>query len=70
MKDWITGQNSDGFGESLEQIPIKVEEGELYVSFWNRYRYYLYTDQEFDRISPCGETQTKPEEHGAIDLKL
>lgn len=35
MKDWICGQNSDGFGEGFEQNPIRTEDGDLYVSFWN-----------------------------------
>ncbi len=43
------GQNSDGFGESFEQRPIPVEDGELYVSFWNSSdAYFLFTEEEFD----------------------
>lgn len=34
LKDWITGQNSDGFGEGFEQRPIRTEDGDLYVSLW------------------------------------
>lgn len=33
--DWITGQLSDGWGEGMEQREIKVDSGELYVSFWD-----------------------------------
>lgn len=33
MKEWITGQNSDGWGEHFEQQPIDTEDGDLYVSF-------------------------------------
>ena len=35
MKEWITGQNSDGWGEHFEQQPIDTEDGDLYVSFWH-----------------------------------
>lgn len=35
LTDWISGQNSDGYGEYFEQQPIDTEDGDLYVSFWN-----------------------------------
>lgn len=34
LKDWIVGQNSDGFGEGLEQRAIHTDEGNLFVSLW------------------------------------
>ncbi|HCS73417.1 MAG TPA: hypothetical protein DIW17_06035, partial [Clostridiales bacterium] len=33
LLDFVTGQNSDGYGEGLEQRPIKTPDGEIYVSF-------------------------------------
>ena len=33
--EWLTGQNSDGFGEGLEQREFEVDDGEGYISFWN-----------------------------------
>ena len=49
LTDWITGQNSDGYGEHFEQRPIQTEDGELYVSFWNcRSNYSIMTHDELD----------------------
>ena len=49
LKDWICGQNSDGFGEHFEQLPIDTEEGDLYLSFWNGSRdYSIMTHDELD----------------------
>ena len=51
LKDEITGQNSDGFGESLEQQGIKVDDGELYVSFWqHRKDYFLCNERELMKM--------------------
>ena len=48
LKDYISGQNSDGFGEGLEQRGIRVGGGELYVSFWHSHDDYgIYTQEEF-----------------------
>lgn len=49
LKDTLIGQNSDGFGESFEQRPVTVDDGDLYISFWNSGNdYFLYTDSEMD----------------------
>lgn len=49
LKEWITGQNSDGLGEGFEQRAIEVEEGDLYVSFWNSGNgYFVYSREEMD----------------------
>lgn len=49
LKDWICGQNSDGFGEHFEQLPIDTEEGDLYLSFWNYSKdYSIMTHDELD----------------------
>ena len=37
---WITGQNADGWGEHFEQQPIEIEDGKLFVSFWNSGDHY------------------------------
>lgn len=47
--DWLEGQCSDGYGEGLEQRPIRTEDGDLYVSFWNGGDdYFLLGSDDFD----------------------
>ena len=48
LKDAITGQNSDGFGEGFEQQGIKTEDGEIHVSLWNHEEYFLKSSEEMD----------------------
>ena len=48
LKDTITGQNSDGFGEGFEQHPIRVGSEDIYVSFWDYDDYFLKTSAEMD----------------------
>lgn len=43
---YITGQFSDGYGESLEQHPMTLDEDEVYISFWNSDDYYLKPESE------------------------
>lgn len=59
LKEWITGQNSDGFGEGFEQHPLAIEEGDLYISFWNSGKdYFVYDKNEMDEyISQQSEQQ-------------
>ena len=62
MKEWISGQNSDGLGEGFEQRPIETEEGNLYVHFWNSGSdYRITTDDEIEQeLHPeCFETPLK-----------
>ncbi len=49
LRNAVRGQNSDGLGEGFEQRPIQIDEGELYVSFWNSGDdYFLLTESEFE----------------------
>lgn len=46
LKEWISGQNSDGWGGHFEQIPIDTEDGVLFVSFWNSKDGYSIMDHD------------------------
>ena len=48
VRDWVNGQNSDGFGEGLEQRPIETEDGDLYVSMWGADNYFIYDENEMN----------------------
>ena len=49
LREWITGQCSDGLGEGFEQQPIDTMDGELFVSFWNSGEdYTMMTEDEFE----------------------
>jgi len=56
IKDGITGQNSDGFGEGFEQREIPTDDGDMYVSFWHPGDdYFIYTQEEMDEYINQGE---------------
>lgn len=49
VKDYICGQNSDGLGEGFEQQSIRVDDEEIYISFWHRGNdYWIYDEDEFN----------------------
>lgn len=52
LRDAIIGQNSDGLGEGFEQREIRIDEGDLYVSYWHSGDdYFLYTENEMNNLT-------------------
>ena len=49
VREWVSGQNSDGVGEGFEQRPIETEDGDLYISMWNSGDdYFVYDEDEMN----------------------
>jgi hypothetical protein len=48
LKDYLSGQYADGFGEGFEQRGIRTDVGELYVSLWDSGdEYFIDTAKQF-----------------------
>lgn len=51
LKNYLIGQYSDGFGENMEQRPVKTDIGKLYVSLWQSSGdFCIQTEQEMSTV--------------------
>lgn len=46
LKEEISNQAADGLGKGVEQRPIKIEEGDIYISLWNSGKSWSILTQE------------------------
>lgn len=55
LKDYASGQYSDGWGEGAEQRPRQTSNGELYFHFWQSKGFYIRTAEEmgFRPLAPA-----------------
>ena len=61
LKDFLSSQMSDGFGEGFEQRGISCEFGEIFVSFWSCGKdWKIYEEHEMETLYQS-VTQTEPE---------
>ena len=59
LRDYLTGQYSDGWGESFEQMEIEAEDGVLFVHFWNSEQFHIALDRNpvLERESALAQAQ-------------
>ncbi len=63
LKEYITGQASDGLGEGFEQYEFQVGDMEISVSFWNSDGWYLKSGEEMG-FAPLEQALDEPQMGG------
>lgn len=60
MKEYIEGQYSDGWGEGFEQREIPVDEGRIYVKFWQFDGFHFLNKEELQMCKTTVERKKRP----------
>lgn len=63
LKEWISGQNSDGLGEGFEQHEISTEYGDMYVSMWQYNDYFIKDGNELEEYLNIKVNSPAPEQN-------
>ena len=62
LKDFITGQNSDGLGEGFEQQDIELgDDRRLNLHMWSYDEYFMDTEEEFMQRTGLEDLSDSPE---------
>ena len=59
LKEYISGQYSDGWGEGFEQRPRRTEAGDLYVHFWQDSGFFIKTASEMEQSRQHSQTKKR-----------
>lgn len=46
IKDFVTEQMADGWGELFEKQGVQVKDGQIFIHFWDKEQYYIKTEDE------------------------
>lgn len=67
LREYLTSQYADGWGEGFEQREIEVSDGALFVQFWNSERFGIEIDRHPNK-APQQEQKPVVQERPKMDL--
>lgn len=67
LREYLTGQYSDGWGEGFEQREIAVSDGVLFVHFWSSEQFGIEIDRHPNKAQQQEQKPAEPE-HPKVNL--